>query len=68
MLNILVNGLVNVKMVRVNNYGLIMLLTKVNGLIIFLKDMVLSKNLIVIYYKVNGKKAGPMGQQYLSNI
>jgi hypothetical protein len=47
--NILGNGLVIRKMAKVNRYGPMELVMKANGLIICLRDMVLSRKVMEIY-------------------
>jgi len=48
------------RMVKANRYGPTELVMKANGLIIYLKDMVLLKRVMEMYCRVSGKKEGLM--------
>lgn len=56
------------KTVKENKYGPMALVMKVNGLIIYLRAMALSKKAMAMYFKANGKKAGLMGLLLLFSI
>jgi len=58
--NIQANGLAIRRMVKANRYGPMELVMKANGLIIYLRDMVLLKRVMEMYCRVSGKKEGLM--------
>ena len=53
---------------RVNRYGPMEQVMKANGLIIYLRGMVLSRKVMETYCRVSGKKEGLMGLLILYSI